>query len=380
MGTRFAGLICSVAVFACTNSGTEPAPFVAPPAVDGTTPTRQAIANISYQDIPSNVIVNGELEDYADANIPDSWTVDEIYGYVGMYSPVQGWRGLGVQLTRNAQGQHMLRQVVGVSPHRRYTAQMVYRVIASDSSRGGLYVLEPGDNAVLASSEINRPTNGWQIATTTFDSGDHTSLVVAIGYPAGMNGTVVYDGISMFEDSEAYRYQLETSYRDAIGIAPAPADDLVPQLSDYVTALLAAPLAERVAHRDAYGAELPYYLNTFLGEANGVSGRAAWCQHTSLALGELLALYGVPTRQIHATAVQHQFLEYFDGKRWVAFDPYYGIRYVINRARLGIADAAHAGLEGVSIEVPTRNHVFLLEIGYLKTLLASGAFANGLTM
>lgn len=339
------------------------------------------LANIASADVANNLIANGDFEDYTDANVPDGWSVDEIYGYRGMYAPTDGWTGLGVAMNRNAQGRHLLAQTVAVEPGRRYTAEVLYQVTATDSSNGGLYVFDPADRTVVASDTINRPSNGWRIATVSFDSGARTQVTVEIGYTSGMNGTAVYDGVRLFpaDPDSGYRYQ--SDYRDVIAIAAQPADVLVPQLSDYVTSLLAQPFAVRQAHHLTYGAELPYYLDSFLASPNGDSGRAAWCQHTALALGELLAMYGVPTRQIHTAPLQHEFLEYFNGTSWVAFDPYYGVRYVLADKRLGVDAIAHTGLDQVSIEVPTHEHVFLLELGYLRQIWnTGGSFRLGLSM
>jgi hypothetical protein len=195
-----------------------------------------------------------------------------------------------------------------------------------------------------------------------------------------MNGTVVYDGVSMFEDEPTLHYRYLTTYRDVIGIAAQPVDDLVPQLADYVTGLLAAPRAERLAHHDAYAAYLPYFLDRFLSAPDGTGARAEWCQRTSLALAELLAMYGVRTRQIHAATPQHQFLEYFDGAKWVVFDAYYGVRYMRAGVRLGVGETFAAGIRQVSIEVPTHEHVFMLELGYLIPIWDAGLFTNGLEM
>src|SRR5262249_20737086 len=148
--------------------------------------------------------------------------------------------------------------------------------------------------------------------------------------------------------------------------------------ADYVTRLLAAPHADRVAHQTLYAAILPYYLNQFLSAADGTDSRASWCQRTSLALAELLAMYGVQTRQVHVLAPQHEFLEYFDGTRWVAFDSYYGVRYVLAGVRLGLGEIVSAGIRQVSIEVPTHEHVFLLELGYLIPIWDTGVFHYGL--
>jgi hypothetical protein len=380
MHPRIAVLVGGVACVACTGSSAEPTAHEHQSRIDNAQPARETVANISYQDNPANLIVNGDFEDYQDPNVPAGWSVDEIYGYSGMFTPVDGWRGRAVQLTRNAQGRHLLAQVVQVSPNHRYTAQMVYQVGASDSSHGGLYVIDPADGTLLASDVINRPTNGWRIASLTFDSGDRTQVTVEIGYPSGMNGTVVYDGVGVFEEDPNFTYQYKMTYRDVMGIPAIPVDELVPQISDSLTSLLAASRADRIAHRDQYALYLPYYLDQFLGAPNGDSGRAAWCQHTSLALAELLEMYGVKTRQIHASPIQHQFLEYFDGKKWVVFDPYYGIRYVLAGQRLGVAEILQAGMDQVSLEVPTHEHVFLLELGYLKPIWATGSFATGLDM
>jgi hypothetical protein len=241
-------------------------------------------------------------------------------------------------------------------------------------------VVDPSNGQVIASDDINRPTNGWRIASVTFDSGDRTRVAVKIGYPSGMNGTVIYDGVTMTQDDTAVRYHYQTTYRDVIGIAAQPVDDLVPQLADYVTMLLASSRADRMAHRDAYAAYLPYYLNQFLTAPDGTGARASWCQRTSLALAELLAMYGVQTRQIHAATPQHEFIEYFDGKKWVVFDAYYGVRYVLAGARLGVAEIYAAGMRQVSIEVPTHEHVFLLELGYLLPIWDNGLFTTGISM
>jgi hypothetical protein len=343
-------------------------------------PVLPVVANIVYPDGAPNLIVNGDFEDYQDPNVPAGWSVDEIYDYAGMFSPVAGWRGLGVQFVRNAQGRHLLSQTVQVAPGHRYTAQVIYNVVATDSRSGGLYIVDPSDGTIIGSDDIDRPSNGWRIFTVTFDSGSRTQVNFDLGYLSGMNGTAIYDGARVFDADTGVADQYQTTYRDVIGIPAQPVDALVPALSDYVTSLLASPQANRLAHRDAYAAELPYYLYSFLSAPDGDGSRDAWCQRTSLALGELLAMYGVPTRQIHASPIQHEFIEYFDGSKWVVFDPYYGIRYVLAGVRLGVADVVAAGFNQISIEVPTRERLFLLELGYLTPIWGSGSFTTGITM
>src|ERR1044071_8029214 len=107
-------------------------------------PAPNVVENIIYDDSHTDMIVNGSFEDYADPNVPAGWTVDEIYGWRGMYAPTEGWRGGAVRFVRNAQGRHFLAQDVQVEPNHRYTVQMVFHVVATDSRRGGLYVVEPG--------------------------------------------------------------------------------------------------------------------------------------------------------------------------------------------------------------------------------------------
>jgi hypothetical protein len=62
------------------------------------------------------------------------------------------------------------------------------------------------------------------------------------------------------------------------------------------------------------------------------------------------------------------------------FDAYYGVRYVLGGVRLGVGEIASAGMRTVSIEIPTHQHVFLLELGYLLPIWDSGAFVAGLEM
>lgn len=379
MRTWNAGLVTCLVGVACTGGGVE-STTTAHMVSNETASESPAVSNISYTDLPTNLIVNGDFDDYEDPNVPAGWSVDEIYGYRGMFTPTDGWRGRGVQFVRNAEGRHLLGQAVQVAPGQRYTAQMVYQVTASDSSRGGLYVVDANDGTVIASDTVNHPSNGWRIASVTFDSGKRTQVAIEIGYSSGMNGTAMYDGVRMFQEDPALSYRYQTTYRDVMGIAAMPVNELVPELADYVTTLLALPQAKRFAYRDAYAAELPYYLYSFLSAPAGNSGRGAWCQRTSLALAELLAMYGVPTRQIHAAPVQHEFLEYYDGQKWVVFDAYYGIRYVLAGARLGLDEVIHAGLDQVSLDVPTHEHVFLLELGALKTIWGAGSFSYGLDM
>lgn len=348
------------------------------PTIDATPPP--TFANIVDVEDSTNMIINGSFTDYTDPNVPDGWAVDEIYGYRGMYTPTDGWVGRGVRFVRNAQGRHLLSQEVRVEPNHRYTVQVVYWVVATDWRRGGLYVVDPDSGAMIAGDDTNRPSNGWRIASVTFDSGSRTRVAVKIGYLAGLNGTVLYDGVAMFEEVPSLHYRYEKTYRDVMGIRAQPVDDLVPQLADYLTALLAAPYADRVAHRDAYGAYLPYYLYQFLSAPDGTAALTAWCQRTSLALAELLAMYGVRTRQIHVASPQHEFLEYFDGKKWVVFDSYYGIRYVLGGVRLGFSEVVAAGIRKVSIETPTHERVFLLELGYLIPLWDSGVATLGIDM
>jgi hypothetical protein len=342
-------------------------------------PVRPVIANISYPVGAPNMIVNGEFDAYTDPNVPDGWSVDEIYGYRGMYTPTPGWDGSAVQFVRNSQGRHALAQTVQVLPHHRYTAQMVYEVVATDSRRGGLYIIDPADSSVIATDDINRPSNGWRISFVTFDSGDRTQVKLEIGYLNGMNGTAIYDGVAMFEDDPTLHYQYQTTYRDVIGIPMMPVDQLVPKLGDYVTTLLSMSNADRLAHQTANAATLPYYLYTFLAAPDGDGSRTAWCQRTALAVSELLAMYGVQSHQIHVSPLQHEFIEYYDGAQWTIFDPYFGIRYVHNGVRLGVADVQQLGLDQVQLEVPTIDHVFLIDFGYLQTVW-SDTLTLGITM
>jgi hypothetical protein len=376
--------LAALACAACTGGGAAPKPGIATTdqavETEVPAPASEIVANIVYENSPADLIVNGDFENFTDSNVPAGWTVDEIYGWRGMYAPTAGWRGGAVRFVRNAAGRHFLAQEVQVEPNHSYTVQMVFQVVATDASRGGLYVIDPINGNRIAGDDTNRPSNGWRIASLTFNSGDRTRVTVKIGYPSGMNGTAIYDGVSMFEDDPALRYRYQATYRDVINIAAQPTTDLVPALADYVTLLLAAPRAERMAHRDAHAAYLPYYLNLFLSAPDGYAGRADWCQRTSLALAELLAMYGVQTRQIHAASPQHQFLEYFDGTRWVVFDTYYGVRYVLNGARLGVGEIYAVGMRQVSIEIPTHEHVFLLELGYLLPIWDAGLFTVGISI
>lgn len=125
--------------------------------------------------------------------------------------------------------------------------------------------------------------------------------------------------------------------------------------------------------------ELPYYLSQFLVTPTGASTLDAWCQHTSLVLAELLAMYGVPTRQIHAKNIQHEFIEYYDGKKWVAFDPYFGIRYVRNDQRLGVAEINAAGFDQVLVETPVQKHTFLLSFAHLQQSGSAHAWSSAST-
>lgn len=59
----------------------------------------------------------------------------------------------------------------------------------------------------------------------------------------------------------------------------------------------------------------------------------SYCQKASLATSELLAILGIPSRQIHMTQNGtgfHQFLDYWQPfqQQWVIIDPFYGIQYV----------------------------------------------------
>src|SRR4051794_38848111 len=112
--------IAALACVACTGSGDALGVFeaheeVAPPttgdmAGNDPAPTPQPIANIIAQQSPTNLIVNGDFEDYEDPNVPAGWSIDEFYGYRGMYQPTDGWTGKAVRFVRNAQGRHCLAQ------------------------------------------------------------------------------------------------------------------------------------------------------------------------------------------------------------------------------------------------------------------------------
>src|SRR5215470_7513905 len=43
---------------------------------DAAAPAPLAVANIVYADNTTNLIVNGDFEDYADPNVPAGWSVD----------------------------------------------------------------------------------------------------------------------------------------------------------------------------------------------------------------------------------------------------------------------------------------------------------------
>ena len=75
--------------FACTGGGTGPSSYEPPDAraptfdhvaqIGDTAPAPQIVANIVYGENPTDLIVNGDFEDYQDPNVPAGWSVDEIY-------------------------------------------------------------------------------------------------------------------------------------------------------------------------------------------------------------------------------------------------------------------------------------------------------------
>src|SRR4051794_32974368 len=92
-----------LACVACTGGGAGPGSFETSQSGALTIGTAPPIAaNILYDHDGADLISNGDFEDYADRNVPAGWSVDEIYGYRGMFSAVDGWRGMGVRFVRNA--------------------------------------------------------------------------------------------------------------------------------------------------------------------------------------------------------------------------------------------------------------------------------------
>src|SRR5678816_4087546 len=113
--------IAALACIACTGGGAGPSSFEPPSPgattigqaveIDDPSSAPQTVANIVYDKRLTDLIVNGDFEDYGDPNVPAGWSVDEIYGWRGMYGPTDGWRGGAVQFVRNAQGRHLLAPV-----------------------------------------------------------------------------------------------------------------------------------------------------------------------------------------------------------------------------------------------------------------------------
>lgn len=306
-----------------------------------------------------NSLKNGGFETWnpASPRIPAEWSFEQIYRSPTPFSrsarAVHG--DSSARMSNNSQGEHFLYQYVGVSTGTVYTAQVIVEGTTRNHSPLGIYLRGARNfqqRELIAWDEVNFLTEGVpRILKARFYTGDDPMVIVRIGFPKGMNASVRFDCASIVPDGAGHDYRYARDVvaliRKETGFDDAWTDrQKARRLTAFVNQTLQWPRRRRLAFARKHFLELPAYWRTFASIPEKKKQGASYCQKISLSAAECLALFGIQTRQRHATNPQnqgfHQIFEYFDRDdgRWIALDGFFGVEFADGDRLLDIDESA----------------------------------------
>ncbi len=308
----------------------------------------------SVNDKPGNLIQNGDFEVW-DGSVPTAWTLSKaaIWGL-----DPESESKKEIRLDANQGLPVVLSQQVSVEKDRYYVISVAVIHHNRNSYFGGLRLYNQ-DSTILGSHRftINEQQGVQRILSTKFFSANNTRVIVELGYPQGMDAAVMFDDVQLFAVEElATEYASPLASKLAKEVPLGPFDSLgyhgnVVGIAKYVNAVFLEPAREisitDVANQPAFEqqkkdertkihAEIDSLLPNSRFEnylQSSIFENAAYCQKSSLSASDILNSFGIPTKQIHMSKLDsgfHQFFEYWHpyAKKWLAFDPFYGISYV----------------------------------------------------
>jgi len=323
----------------------------------------------------SSILENGSFEKWQ-SRLPEGWIPKEVYNYTDMFFPSEEHSegALSLGMSRNSEGFHYILQYVPVKRRVVYEAKVKVAGVINNSLGGGLEI-RGKDNLTLGKHFFSNASidSFEKILSTKFSSQDNDTIIFILGFPNGMNASIQFD--------EAALVQSETNLNDfypqgeqslcSINLSNEIRlssfnkwnfDKNVEKVATYTNQVLLRDyknFLESNSEVDLQRADstrvriLAKFDNclkdSFFFRALQRPVLSIWdsyCQSVSPSTTDILAEFGISTRQIYFEDDFgngfHQFFEYWNPyeQRWVILDPFYSVRYRYNGVFLGLEDLA----------------------------------------
>lgn len=300
-----------------------------------------------------NLISNAGFEHWDVDSLPVDWEMEEIYNYSLMFSPSDEvvYGDAALQMDRNSRGVHRMSQKVLVEGGFVYEFNAYMTGVINNYAAGGIEVFSSSGQSIGRHLVANQEFSGFKKLSIKFISNQTDSIKVTLGFPDGMDATVVFDNIELRKSTIGRFSPIVQKYSDRVGLDEFSAktfDSNIEKISHHLNSFLiegynkylqSGQLSELQASDNRrkefvqeYGPLLtdPYAYTSFTMPSANMAN--AYCQRTALVHSMILAQYNVFTRQIHWVKDGvgiHQFVEYWNPfrKEWIILDPFYGVKY-----------------------------------------------------
>lgn len=240
-----------------------------------------------------------------------------------------------------------------LQPNRFYMASVCMTYDIKDDLPGGLYIQDSQLLRVFAKEE-RLFNSGQETLRVVFNTGDQQNVVLALGFPNGMNASVQFDDVAVVDyqfTAEPVNSTFSNYLFNRLGLAfdQQNFDQSISQIANFVNQTL---LCEYVYHGSncqeqanlilsliSNRPEYVYYPKNLL---EPMTIWEAYCQRSSLSLSEiLLNEFRIPSHQVYMVfggIGEHEFVEYWNPwvKRWIVIDPFFSVRYVGPQGLLGV--------------------------------------------
>jgi hypothetical protein len=265
----------------------------------------------------------------------------------------------GVAWETNSAGPALIYRPLHLQPNRFYMASVSMTYDIRDYFPGGLYIQDSQLVHVFAKEE-RVFKSGQETLKVVFNTGDQQNVVIALGFPNGMNASVQFDDAAIV-DYEFTAQPVNSTFSsylvDRLGLAfdQENFDQSISKVANFVNATL---LCEYVYHggncEDQANVILslisnrPEYVYYPKNLQEPMTIWEAYCQRSSLSLTEiLLNEFRIPSHQVYMVfggIGKHEFVEYWNPwvKQWIAIDPFFSVRYIGPRGLLGVNGISRA--------------------------------------
>ena len=147
-----------------------------------------------------NLVDNGNFELWDAPFQPSGWELGELSNRNVFGKSTDSYQGeLAIRMEANAQGSHFIRQKVELAPNSFYLVTVRASGDIHDWQYGGLSIVGLGSDQVLAKHKFamkSVPKYSKELSLKFF-SGTNEAVWVVLGFEAGINASISFDGLRM---------------------------------------------------------------------------------------------------------------------------------------------------------------------------------------